>query len=57
MTLFYDPKTKKVKVWVIVAFILIPIILFIVVCVVGQNAVQNKKNKPSKEETDVFKKI
>ena len=55
MTIFYDPQTKKSKVWIIAAFILVPIFVLAGVWVYGQQAVQKKNAQQQTQEQDIFK--
>lgn len=55
MSLFYDPKTKKPQVWVIGAFILVPILIMLIFYVLGQSAMKKQTAEPEKiEEPDIF---
>ena len=53
MTLFYDSKTKKIKLWVIIAFIVVPIILIGLVWIFGKHQAEHKKSEQQKE-ADIF---
>ena len=53
MTLFYDSKTKKVKTWIIIAFIVVPIILVVLVWTFGKQQAEHKKLEQQKE-VDIF---
>lgn len=51
MSAFYDPKTKKPKIWVMVFFVLIPIALFFIGLNVGKSFVKKKAAEPKEEDT------
>jgi len=53
MALFYDPKNKKVKIWSLSAFILIPILAVVFVWMAGRKAAEKKKVENAQEK-DIF---
>ena len=53
MSLFYDPKTRKVKMWIIAAFVIVPILLVAIIWVFGQQKVGHKAQDQTKE-ADIF---
>ncbi|MBF0479774.1 MAG: hypothetical protein HQL26_09855 [Candidatus Omnitrophica bacterium] len=56
MTLFYDPLKKRPQMWIIAAFILVPIIIVVLLYVGSKGAVEKKKNEKIKEDTvDIFR--
>ncbi|MDP8211795.1 MAG: hypothetical protein P9X22_00705 [Candidatus Zapsychrus exili] len=55
MSIFYDPRTKKPKAWVIVFFILIPIILVLLGLNLGKTFIEKKDFKPVEVTEDIFK--
>ena len=58
MTLFYNPKKRQVRVWVIISFIVLPVILMICVFLGTQGIVKKEKNKVIREEAiDIFDKF
>ncbi|MCA9400160.1 MAG: hypothetical protein KC713_00935 [Candidatus Omnitrophica bacterium] len=58
MSLLYDPKTKKTKIWVPVLFVLLPILLIVGGFFLGQTQVKKKSTHPDKDvKVDVFDRI
>ena len=57
MSIFYDPQTRKAKVWVIVAYILVPVICVMGIWFYGQTQMTQKKSQQPIEEKDIFEKF
>jgi len=58
MTLFYDSKTRKARVWVFASFIIIPFTVFILMWLGTKKAVEREKIRKSQEaEIDIFDKF
>ena len=56
MSLFYDPKTRKTKVWVISVFVIVPIAIVVVLLRCSKTMVQEHKEKTEAAENyDIFK--
>jgi hypothetical protein len=56
MSIFYDPKTKKVQPWIYVVFVLIPVVLVALLFLGSKKAVEkNKKQKQIEKEMNIFK--
>ena len=49
MTIFYDPQSRKPKVWIFVAFMLVPLVVIIIFLILGHQQAQ-KKNFGTQEE-------
>lgn len=56
MSIFYDPKSRKPKVWIYIFFVVVPILILAAYMIFGQ---QMKNNKPvtTEETEDVFKRF
>jgi hypothetical protein len=55
MSLFYDSKKRTTKMWVIIAFILIPILLIAFLFLSTRGIVEKHKSMKTKEESsDIF---
>ncbi len=58
MTLFYEPKTRKAKIWPVIVIIGVPLLIFAAVFVFGKQRVafnaQHEQNTPPE---DIFKKF
>lgn len=55
MTLFYNPKTRKPHVWVMIAFVLVPVLLFLILMIATQGLVKKSKEKKQEStEIDIF---
>jgi hypothetical protein len=46
MTLFYDPKKRKTRPWVVFVFIIIPVVIFFIVFLFGKAAVEKEQAQP-----------
>jgi len=58
MTTFYDPATKKPHPWVMVVFIILPILLSLLSFAVGQRSFQNRMEQEKRAaQSDVFDKF
>ena len=58
MNIFYNPKTKKPHVWVLIVFALIPIIVIILSIIISNTIAKNNiENKTSEPEVDIFEKL
>ena len=53
MTLFYDPKTRKAKPWIMVAFVLVPILVIGMIWFYGEFRKSQKDNQ-TEQEKDIF---
>ncbi len=55
MSIFYDSKKRKVRPWIMVAFISIPILLVLAMYHGSKNRVQEyQQEQQQKEERDIF---
>lgn len=55
MTLFYNPRTRKPRIWIIIVFIIIPLLLLIIGWIGTRSAVKKHKEELQKEvEEDIF---
>jgi len=58
MTLFYNPRTRKVQPWVLMAFILVPLVILVIGWVVTQGMVsEHKIQKANEAAEDIFDKL
>jgi len=57
MTLFYNPRTRKLHTWVFIFFLFIPIILLIIVIVNGNNYAKQKTLRQETQKKDIFDKF
>ena len=58
MTIFYDPRKRKVRVWVVIVFIILPILLIIFGWLGSKGAVEKEKIRKEKEASiDIFDKF
>ena len=58
MTLFYDPLKKKPKIWPIIVFIIIPILLIFFGLTFGKSFSEKiGQSQESQAEEDIFKKF
>jgi len=55
MSILYDPRTRKTKVWVFYSFFLVPLLLVALLFMIGPMIVKSKQNSlDRKEKKDVF---
>jgi hypothetical protein len=55
MTVYYDPKNRKPKIWVPAVFIIIPLILFMIIYLVGKGKLASENQSPTKKsKEDIF---
>ena len=54
MNVFYDSQKKQLKPWVIVAFVVVPILFFFVFFMAGDRYAKIKANQPGQKEKDIF---
>ncbi len=58
MSLFYNPKTKKVQTWIYPAFVIVPVICIALVIALSRGmANQNKQNDTQEAQVDLFERI
>jgi len=56
MTLFYDPQKRQPKIWAIIAFIIIPLIVAMAAVTIGKQRAGEKK-ATQEAEVDIFEKF
>lgn len=58
MNLFYDSKKKKIRLWVPISFVLVPIILVILFLQIGRIiAEKEQKEQEQNNKGDIFERI
>lgn len=55
MSFFYDPISRKPKIWIYIAFVIVPLILVFLLFASSQSKVDEyKKKKAAETESDIF---
>jgi len=57
MSIFYDPKTKRARDWVVVVLVSVPIILVLFVYIVTKHKMKHNPKAMQQEEVDIFDKF